>query len=64
MKKILIEVPTRGNITPFELHRAIANREEYLKGMSIPIPKINKQQTKLKIKEGAGLWCFLTGCLP
>lgn len=64
MNSINITVPLKGNITPFELHRAIANREEYLKGMKIPVPKINKQETKLKIKEGAGLWCFLTGCLP
>jgi hypothetical protein len=64
MKLINITVPSTGNITPFELHRAIANREEYLKGMSIPIPKINKQLTKLEIKPSVGLWNFITGCLP
>ena len=64
MKTIFIEVPLKGNITPYELHRAIANREEYLRGMTNPVPKINKQETKLKLKEGVGLWSFITGCLP
>lgn len=64
MKTMLIEIPINGNITPFEIERARCNRMEYTSGMKIPVPKINKQETKLKIKEGAGLWCFLTGCLP
>lgn len=64
MKLINITVPSSGNITPFELHRAIANREEYLKGMSTPIPKIINPNPKIKIKESVGLWNFITGCLP
>lgn len=64
MKLITITVPTHGNITPYEIHRAIANREEYLKGMTNQIPKIIEPRSKAKIKEGAGLWNLLTGCLP
>lgn len=64
MKTILIEVPVTGNITPFELHRAIANKEEYLNNFSIPLPKLTQPCSKIKIKEGAGLWNFITGCLP
>lgn len=64
MKTILVEVPLEGNITPYELHRAIANREEYLMGMSVKFPKINNPKPNFKIKEGAGLWNFITMCLP
>lgn len=64
MQLINITVPRTGNITNYELHRAIANREEYLEGRKYHVPKITKQETKLKLKEGAGLWCFVTGCLP
>lgn len=64
MKLITITVPTRGNITPYEIHRAIANREEYLKGMPSVVPKINNPKANVKIKEGAGMWNFITGCLP
>lgn len=64
MKLINVTVPTTGNITNYELHRAIANREEYLQGITNSVPKINNQKTNLKLKEGAGLWSFITGCLP
>ena len=64
MKYTNISVPTTGNITPYEIHRAIANREEYLKGMPSVIPKIVNQKTNVKLKEGPGLWSFITGCLP
>lgn len=64
MKLINITVPTTGNITPYEIHRAIANREEYLKGMPSVIPKIINPRANVKIKESVGLWNFLTGCLP
>jgi hypothetical protein len=64
MKIINITVPSSGNITPFEIHRAIANREEYLSGFSIPLPKMTAPRSKVTIKEGAGLWNFITGCLP
>lgn len=64
MKTILIKVPIRGNITQFELHRAIANREEYLEGYKTIIPEIKNPKPKYKIKESPALWVFLTGCLP
>lgn len=64
MNLINITVPAKGNITPFELHRAIANREEYLKGVFNPIPKVENPKPKIKIKESVGLWNFITGCLP
>jgi len=64
MKLINITVPSSGNITPYEIHRAIANREEYLKGMSIPAPTLAQPRSEVKIKESVGLWNFITGCLP
>ena len=64
MKLINITVPSTGNITSYEIHRAIANREEYLRGMNVPTPKINNQKANVKIKEGAGLYTFIQGCLP
>lgn len=64
MKYINVTIPSTGNITPYELHRAIANREEYLQGYNNIIPTISNQKTKLKIKEGAGLYTFIQGCLP
>ena len=64
MKYINITVPTRGNITPYEIHRAIANREEYLSGASFKAPLMTSKGSQVKIKEGAGLWNFITGCLP
>lgn len=65
MKLITITVPTHGNITPYEIHRAIANREEYLKGMTSQIPKIVEPRSKVKkITLNAGIYNFITGCLP
>lgn len=64
MKFINITVPTTGNITPYEINRAIANREEYLKGMLSAIPKIINQKSNVKLREGAGLYSFIQGCLP
>ncbi len=64
MKYVNISVPITGNITPYEIHRAIANREEYLKGMPSVIPKIVNQKADVKLKEGAGLYTFIRGCLP
>ena len=64
MKLINITVPTRGNITPYEIHRAIANREEYLEKRKYHVPEIRKKVSDVKLKKGAGLWNFITGCLP
>ena len=40
MKTLLIEVPLRGNITPFELNRRICNRLEELEGRRIDYPEL------------------------
>lgn len=64
MKTILIEVPTRGNITPYEIHRAIANREEYLAGFTTQIPTKPKYTKPLPIKSNAGLYSFFRSVLP
>ena len=60
MKLINITVPSSGNITPFKLHRAIANREEYLEGFSIPLPKMTQPRSKVKIEPSVGLWNLLS----
>lgn len=64
MKLINVTIPSTGNITNYEINRAIANREEYLRGMNTQVPKIINHKMNLKIKEGAGLYSFITGCLP
>lgn len=60
MKLINITVPTRGNITPYEIHRAIANREEYLEGFSIPLPKLTQHRSKVRLEPSVGLWNLLS----
>ena len=64
MKLINITVPSSGNITPFELHRAIANREEYLAGFTSQIPAKPKYTKPLPIKTRAGLYSFFRSILP
>lgn len=57
MKTILIEVPLRGNITPYEVNRQICNRLEQRE----PAPKvvIPKMEYKSSLKPSGGMWNLL-----
>lgn len=63
MKTITIEVPLRGNITNYEVQRAICNSLESYEYKYV-VPELKEKKVNVKIREGAGLWNMLTGCLP
>ena len=64
MKTITMTVPTKGNITPYEIHRAIANREEYLAGFTIQLPSLPKYVKPSLITSDAGIYSLFKSILP
>jgi len=64
MNLINITVPRRGNITQYEVHRAIANREEYLSGFTVTTPFLPKYVKPTLTTSHTGLYSLFKSILP
>jgi hypothetical protein len=64
MKTLMVPIRTDRLVTKEDIQYAIVNREEQLEGIRYHVPELRKKAVNVKLKEGAGLWCFITGCLP